>query len=85
MNNHNNLSENGNVSSLLIATEKNGKVTNVRIPLAVVRFGLDFGSAFGGLKSDQVSIIDNAVKTGLSGEILSVDGENGEKVTISLV
>ena len=85
MNNQNNFSENGNVSTLLIATEKNGKTTNVRIPLTVVRFGLDLGSALGGLKSDHVTIIDNAIKSGLAGEILSVDGENGEKVTISLV
>lgn len=61
------------------------KTTNVRIPLTVVRFGLDLGSALGDLKSDHVTIIDNAIKAGLAGEILSVDGENGEKVTISLV
>ena len=85
MNTQKNNSENGNISTLLIATEKNGKVTNVRIPLAVVRFGLDLGSAFGGLKADQVNIIDNAIKTGLSGEILSVDDEDGGKVTISLI
>ena len=85
MNNQNNFSENGSASTLLIATEKNGKTTNVRIPLTVVRFGLDLGSAFGGLKADHVNIIDNAIKTGLLGEILSVDGENGEKVIISLI
>ena len=81
----NNSSENTNVSTLLIVTEKNGKTTNVRIPLTVVRFGLDLGSTFGGLNSDQVTVIDSAIKAGLAGEILSVDSDNGEKVTISLV
>ena len=72
-------------STLLITTEKNGKVSNVRIPLTVVRFGLNSGSVFGGLTGAQASTIENAIRTGLSGEILSVDGENGEKVTISLI
>ena len=72
-------------STLLITTEKNGKVSNVRIPLTVVRFGLNLGSVFGGLTGAQASTIENAIRTGLSGEILSVDGENGEKVTISLI
>ncbi len=72
-------------TTLLITTEKNGKVSNVRIPLTVMRFGLNLGSAFGGITGAQASTIENAIRTGLSGEILSVDGENGEKVTISLV
>lgn len=72
-------------TTLLITTDKNGKVSNVRIPLTVMRFGLNLGSAFGGITGSQANTIENAVKTGLSGEILSVDGENGEKVTISLV
>lgn len=72
-------------TTLLITTDKNGKVSNVRIPLTVMRFGLNLGSAFGGITGAQANTIENAVKTGLSGKILSVDGENGEKVTISLV
>lgn len=72
-------------TTLLITTDKNGKVSNVRIPLTVMRFGLNLGSAFGGITGAQANTIENAVRTGLSGEILSVDGENGEKVTISLV
>lgn len=72
-------------TALLITTDKNGKVSNVRIPLTVMRFGLNLGSAFGGITGDQASTIENAVRTGLTGEILSVDGENGEKVTISMV
>ncbi len=72
-------------TTLLITTDKNGKVSNVRIPLTVMRFGLNLGSAFGGITGAQANTIENAVKTGLSGEILSVDGENGEMVTISLV
>lgn len=72
-------------TTLLITTERNGKVSNVRFPLTIMRFGLNLGSTFGGLTGAQANTIENAIRTGLSGEILSVDGENGEKVTISLV
>ncbi len=72
-------------TALLIATERSGKTSNIRFPLGIVRFGLNLGSVFGGITGEQASIIENAVKTGLSGEILSVDGENGEKVTISII
>ncbi len=72
-------------TALIITTERNGKTSNVRFPLGIVRFGLNLGSIFGGLTGEQAGIIENAVRTGLSGEILSVDGENGEKVTISIV
>lgn len=70
---------------LLITTERNGKISNIKIPLGIVRFGLNLGSVFGGLTGEQANIIENAIRTGLSGEILSIDGENGEKITISLV
>lgn len=72
-------------TKLLITTQKNRKASNVKIPLTVVRFGLDLGRSFGGLTGEQAGIIDRAIRTGFAGEILSVDGENGEKVTISLV
>lgn len=72
-------------TTLLISTERNEKTTNVKIPLGIVRFGLNLGSAFGGITGEQANVIENAVRTGLTGEILSVDGENGEKVTISIV
>ncbi len=72
-------------TTLLITTERNGKTSNIRFPLGIVRFGLNLGSVFGGLTGEQAGIIENAVRTGLSGEILSVDGENGEKVTISII
>lgn len=72
-------------TKLLITRELNGKVTTVKVPLGIVRFGLNIGGIFGGLTGDQANSIENAIRTGLSGEILSVDGENGEKITISLV
>lgn len=72
-------------TALLISIDRNGKVSNVKMPLSVVRFGLNLGSVFGGLTGAQASTVENAIRTGLSGEILSVDGENGEKVTISLI
>lgn len=70
---------------LLITTERNGKISNVKIPLGIVRFGLNISGIFGGLTGEQANSVENAIRTGLSGEILSIDGENGEKVTISLV
>lgn len=72
-------------TALLITTERNGKVSNIRIPIGIVRFGLNLGSMFGGLTGEQASMVEKAIRTGLAGEILSVDGENGEKVTISLI
>ncbi len=72
-------------TKLLITTERNGKTTNIKLPIGIVRFGLNIGGIFGGLTGEQANAVEDAIKTGLSGEILSVDGENGEKVTISLV
>lgn len=72
-------------TKLVITREQNGKVTNVRFPIGIVRFGLNLGGIFGGLTGEQANSVENAIRTGLAGEILSVDGENGENVTISLV
>lgn len=72
-------------TKLLITTERNGKTANIKFPIGIVRFGLNIGGIFGGLTGEQANAVEDAIKTGLSGEILSVDGENGEKVTISLV
>ena len=71
-------------TKLLITREYCGKTTTVKFPLSIVRFGLNLSGIFGGLTGQQASAVDNAIRTGLVGEILSVDGENGEKVTISL-
>ncbi len=72
-------------TKLLITTERNGKTTNIKFPLGIVRLGLNIGGIFGGLTGEQANAVEDAIKTGLMGEILSVDGENGEKVTISLI
>lgn len=79
------VSSSKSATALLITTERNGKVSNIRIPIGIVRFGLNLGSMFGGLTGEQASMVEKAIRTGLAGEILSVDGENGEKVTISLI
>lgn len=72
-------------TKLVITREQNGKVTTIKFPIGIVRFGLNIGGIFGGLTGEQANSVENAIRTGLAGEILSVDGENGEKVTISLV
>ena len=72
-------------TKLLIISERNGKITNIKFPLTIVRFGLNIGGIFGGPTQEQANAIEEAIKTGLAGEVISVDGENGEKVTISLI
>ena len=63
-------------------TKPDGKTVNIRLPIKVVRFGLGLGKSIGGLGSEHVAAIEDAVKQGLRGEILHVTGENGENVTI---
>lgn len=72
------------ITKLIITRELNGKATTVKIPIGIIRFGLNLGSIFGGLTGEQANSVEAAIKNGLAGEILSVDGENGEKITISL-
>lgn len=72
------------ITKLIITRELNGKTTTVKVPIGIIRFGLNLGSIFGGLTGEQASSVEKAIKNGLAGEILSVDGENGEKITISL-
>lgn len=72
------------ITKLIITRENNGKITTVKVPISIIRFGLNIGSIFGGLTGDQASSIETAIKNGLAGDIISVDGENGEKITISL-
>ncbi len=71
-------------TKLIITTERGGKVTNIKFPIGIVRFGLNIGGIFGGLTGEQANAVENAIRTGLAGEILSIDGENGEKITITL-
>ncbi len=72
-------------TKLVITREMNGKVTTIKFPISIVRFGLNIGGIFGGLTGEQANSVENAIRTGLAGEILSVDGENGERITISLM
>lgn len=72
------------IKKINIAVDNHGKMTNVSLPIKLVRFGMNIGSAFGGLTDGQSQIIMDAIQNGLSGEILKVNGEHGEIVTISL-
>lgn len=72
------------IKKINIDVDNNGKITNVSFPIEIVRFGMNIGSALGGLTNNQSEIIMNAIENGLSGEILKVNGENGEIITISL-
>lgn len=63
---------------------QNEKDVNVRVPIKLVNFGLKIGGVFGGPNEEQIKQINQAIQNGLDGEILNVDGENGENVIISL-
>lgn len=76
---------NKKATKLIITRELDEKTTTVKIPLTIIRFGLKIGGIFGGLTGMQANSIEEAIRTGLVGEIMSVDGENGEKITISLI
>ena len=63
---------------------QNEKDVNVKVPIKLVNFGLKIGGVFGGPNEEQIEQINKAIQNGLDGEILNVDGENGENVIISL-
>ena len=64
-------------------TQPNGKETNVKVPFGVVKMGLRV-NVFG-LQRDVADKIDALLDDpAAAADILSVDGENGEHVTISI-
>ena len=65
-------------------TQPNGKETNVKVPFGVVKMGLRVGNVFG-LQRDVADKIGALLDDpAAAADILSVDGENGEHVTISI-
>lgn len=64
-------------------TQPNGKETNVKVPFGVVKMGLWVGNVFG-LQRDAADKIGTLLDDPAAADILSVDGENGEHVTISI-
>ena len=63
-------------------TQPNGKETNVKVPFGVVKMGLRV-NVFG-LQRDVADKIGALLDDPAAADILSVDGENGEHVTISI-
>lgn len=64
-------------------TQPNGKETNVKVPFGVVKMGLRVGVF--GLQRDAADKISALLDDpAAAADILSVDGENGEHVTISI-
>ncbi|MCH5197560.1 MAG: helix-turn-helix transcriptional regulator [Oscillospiraceae bacterium] len=68
----------------ITVTKPDGKETNVTLPSMVVNFGMKLGIAFGGVNSEQLEVIKDAVQSGLTGEILKVETENDETVIIKI-
>ena len=65
-------------------TQPNGKETNVKVPFGVVKMGLGVGNVFG-LQRDVADKIGALLDDpAAAADILSIDGENGEHVTISI-
>lgn len=64
-------------------TQPNGKETNIKVPFGVVKMGLRVDNVFG-LQRDAADKIGALLDDPAAADILSVDGENGEHVTISI-
>ena len=64
-------------------TQPNGKETNIKVPFGVVKMGLRVDNVFG-LQRDVADKIGALLDDPAAADILSVDGENGEHVTISI-
>lgn len=72
------------ISRINISVDNNGKITNVSLPIKIVKFGLNIGTSVGGLSGEYSKLIMEAIENDLAGEILCVNGENGEIIKISL-
>lgn len=73
-----------NCSKIRIVVDNKGKITNVSVPIKLVNVGIKVGGVFGGLADNYISTIQEALKNGLDGEIMNIDGENGENIRIIL-
>ena len=66
--------------------QPNGKKTSINIPFGLVNLGVKIGGAFGLGKdiADQISATVNSAEF-TEKEVISIDGENGEHITISVI
>ncbi len=67
---------------IIIEQPDKKKPVHVRLPSNLVQFGLSLGGTVGGLGDAEMNAIRNALSGGLTGEILRVDGDDGEVVRI---
>lgn len=63
--------------------QQNGKPVNVKLPFNLVKTGMKIGSIYG-LPQNLFNSVAEAISSEEIGEILSLDGENGEKITITI-
>lgn len=63
--------------------QQNGKPVNLKLPFKLVKTGLKIGSIYG-LPKNLYNTVAEAISSETIGEILSLDGENGEKITITI-
>lgn len=66
--------------------QPNGKKTSINIPFGLVNLGVKIGGAFGLGKdiAEQISATVNSAEF-TEKEVISIDGENGEHITISVI
>lgn len=64
--------------------QPSGKETNVKVPFGVVKLGLKVGNMFGLEKSIEEKLGTLLDDPTVAADVLEVDGENGEHVTIRI-
>lgn len=63
--------------------QNNGKVNNIKIPFKLAKLGLNIGSMFG-IDKNVADRITEVINNENIGNIIDIDTENGEHITISL-
>lgn len=63
--------------------QSNGKTNNIKIPFKLAKLGLNIGSMFG-LDKNIANSITEMVNNEDIGNIIDIDAENGEHITISI-
>ena len=63
--------------------QQNGKTNNVKIPFKLAKFGMNIGNAFG-LDKEIADKIKVLIDSESIGELVDINTENGEHITITL-
>lgn len=61
-----------------------GKKSTIKLPLGIVKTGLKIGSMFG-LDNNTADAIGTMAESENFGEVVNIDGDNGEKISIKII